>query len=213
MARAATAVRTDFDVEVGSRSPGYNLPQRVGRTMALPMFAMALIAFAAALAVGAVRADKISDGAAPDTIAALQHVDAGLMFIGFAAVFAAISFAIARILGQFRAGGGDVQEAAGRAVQTLRMPLTAKAFLALMMTAMMTILAAVVLHFVFAAGVENTVASLTQAEDRFVVLEAVRRIGVAIYLFALTLGLATIVQVLRFQTVRIRELPAEPVRS
>jgi len=177
------------------------------------MFTMALMAFPAALIVGAVRAGKISDQASPDTIATLQHVTAGLMFIGFAAVFAAISFAIARILGQFRKGGGDVQEAVGASVQTLRMPLTAKAFIGLMMMAMMTILAAVVLHFVFAAQVNDNPASLKLAEDRFVVLEAVRRIGVAVYLFAILLGLATIIQVLRFQAVRVRELARERGRG
>lgn len=204
--------RRDFDVEVGTRSPGYNLPQKVGRLLWLPMFAMAAMAFPAALIVGAVRAGKISDHASPDTIATLQHVTAGLMFIGFAAVFAAISFAIARILGQFRKGGGDVQEATGRSVQTLKMPLTAKAFLGLMMMAMMTLLAAVVLHFVFAAQVHDNPASLKLAEDRFVVLEAIRRIGVATYLFAITLGLATIIRVLRFQSVRVRELAREARR-
>jgi hypothetical protein len=212
-AKTPAATRRDFDIEVGTRSPGYNLPQKVGRLLWLPMFAMAAMAFPAALIVGAVRASKTSDHASPDTIMTLQHVTAGLMFIGFAAVFAAISFAIARILGQFRKGGGDVQEAAGRSVQTLKMPLTAKAFLAIMMIAMMTLLAAVVLHFVFAAQVHDNPASLKLAEDRFVVLEGIRRVGVAMYLFAITLGLATIIRVLRFQAVRIRELAREARRG
>lgn len=209
MAPSATTTRADFDIEVGTRSPGYNLPQRIGSALVLPMLAMALMAFVAALVVGIIRADEVSSGASADTVAALQHLDAGLMFIGFAAVFAAISFAIARILGQFRAGGGELQEASGRSVQTLRMPTTAKAFLMLMAMAMMIILTAVVLHFAFALDVGSSASSLTQAEDRFVVLEAIRRIGVAMYLFAITLGLATIVRVLRFQSVRIRELAAE----
>ena len=216
MATAATAaaVRSDFDVEVSARSLGYNLPQKLGRLMALPMLAMALMAFPAALVVGIVRSAKIhNQSATPDVIAQLQHVQAGLMFIGFATVFAAISFAIARILGQFRKGGGDVQEAAGRRVQTLRMPIMAKAFLALMMMAMMTILTAVALHFVFAVQIDNNPASLKLADDRMVVLEGVRRIGTAIYLFAIVLGLATIVHVLRFQAIRIRELARESVSS
>lgn len=208
------ASRRDFDVEVSTRSLGYNLPQRLGRIMVLPMWAMAIMAFPAALALGAVRSAKIHNhSATPDTLLTLQHVTAGLMFIGFAAVFAAISFAIARVLGQFRKGGGDVQEASGRGVQTLRMPLTAKVFLGLMMMAMMTLLAAVVLHFVFAAQVHNNPASLKLAEDRFVVLEGVRRIGVAMYLFAIILGLGTIIHVLRFQAVRIRELAREARRG
>jgi hypothetical protein len=135
------------------------------------------------------------------------------MFLGFASVFAAISFAIARILGQFRSGGGDVQAAAKRPVQTLRMPGTAKLFLGLTAVALMTIVVASVLHLVSAAGIENTPSSLADAEDRFVVLEGVRRMGIAVFLIAILLGLATIIRVLRFQAVRMRELPSEePVR-
>lgn len=208
----AATLRT-FDVETSRRSLGYNLPQRVGRALWAPMLAMALMAFPAGVILGIIRADEISTGGAADTIAALKHVQAGVMFIGFASVFAAISFAIARILGQFRDGGGRLQEASGRVVETLKMPLTAKVFLGTMMMAMMTILVAVVLHFVFAADISNTAASLELSEERFTVLEGVRRIGVAMYLVAIAFGLATIVHVLRFQSIRVRELPdEEPAR-
>lgn len=70
------------------------------------------------------------------------------------------------------------------------------------------ILAAVVLHFVFRGG---------RGEHRLLAHagggpvrrhEAVSRVGVAIYLLAITLGLATIVQVAPFQSIRIRELAA-----
>src|SRR5579859_367041 len=201
------ASRPDFDVEISPRSLGYNLPQRVGRTMWLPMFALAAIAFPAALIVGSIRASKIHDhSATPDTLWALMHLSAGLMTIGFAAVFAAVSFAIARILGQFRNGGGDVQEAIGARVQTLRMPWTVKVFLGVMMMAMVTLVTAAILAFVFASQVHDNSASLKLAEDRDVVLEGIRRIGIALNLFAITFGLATIITVLRFQAVRTREL-------
>jgi hypothetical protein len=177
------------------------------------MLAMAVMTFPAALVVGIVRASKISDGASPATVEELKHVGAGLMFLAFASVFAAISFAIARILGQFRTGGGEVQEAAGRIVQTLKMQLTAKLFLGLMAMAMMTLLATVALHFAFAADITNTPASLKLAEQRFVVLEGVRRASIATYLLAIVLGLASIIQVLRFQAVRLRQLPAEAPRA
>lgn len=205
--------RRAFEIEASTRSLGRNLPQRIGRVLVLPMLAMAAMAFPAALAVGIVRASKVSDGASPATIAELTHVGAGLMFLGFAAVFAAIAFAIARILGEFRNGGGEVQEAAGRTVQTLKMPLTGKVFLGAMAMAMMTLLAAVVLHFVFAADITSSPTSLEDAEQRFVVLEGVRRAGIATYLLSIVLGLATIIQVLRFQAVRIRQLPGEAPRS
>jgi hypothetical protein len=207
------AINEAFDVETSARSLGRNLPQRLGRRLWLPMLLMGLMAFPVGLVLGFLQADEIADGGSAVTIQQLRHIGAGVMFIGFASVFAAISFAIARILGEFRQGGGDVQEAAGRTVQTLRMPLTAKLFLGAMAVAMTTVLTAVVLHFVFAADIANTPASLEDSEQRFIVLEGIRRIGVAIYLIAITLGLGTIIHVLRFQSIRIRQLVSEPRAS
>jgi hypothetical protein len=129
------------------------------------------------------------------------------MFVGFAGVFAAISFAIARILGVFRDGGGRVQETLGVRVHTLKMPTTAKAFIGRMMMAMMAILVAVVVHFITAAGTAAGTISLADSETAAIVLEAVRRLGVAVYLVAIALGLASITTVLRFQAIRLRELP------
>lgn len=205
--------RRTFAVETGTRSPGFALPHRAGRLLWLPMLVMALGLLGAGMAVGAVRSAKIASGEAADTIAALQHVQAGLMFLGFAAVFSAIAFAIARILGQFRSGGGEVQAAAGRSVQTLRMPLTGKIFLGLMMAAFATLAVASVLHLVIAAGIDPSASSLADAEERFVLLEGARRLGVAVFLLAILLGLATIVSVLRFQAARIRQLPGEEPRA
>jgi hypothetical protein len=201
-----------FDVEVTPRSPGYNLPQRAGIKLWLPMLVMALMAFPAAVILGIIRADEISTGGSAETIETLRQVQVGAMMIGFASVFAAVSFAIARILGQFRKGGGDLQEASGRRVVTLKMPVTAKVFLATMMMAMMTLLGAAVLHFVFAADVSSTTASLELSAERFTVLEGVQRVGIAMYLVAITFGLATIAQVLRFQSSRVRELATEEPR-
>lgn len=206
---AASATHASFNTVASTRSLGRNMPQRIGHMLWAPMLAMALMAFAAGFVLAAIRANEIADAGGADTIAQLEHVSTGFMFLGFAAVFAAISFAIARILGEFRAGGGEVQEATGRTVQTPKMPLTAKAFIVLMAMAMMTLVAAVILHFIFAADIEATATSLEDAEQRAVVLSGVRRIAVGVYLFAILLGLATIVQVLRFQSIRIRELPRE----
>jgi hypothetical protein len=122
-------------------------------------------------------------------------------------VFAAISFAVARILGVFRDGGGRVQETLGVKVHTLKMPATAKAFVGLMMMAMMAILVAVVIHFVTAVGTAAGTISVADSESTAIALEAVRRLGVAVYLVAIALGLATITKVLRFQAIRLRELP------
>ena len=48
--------------------------------------------------------------------------------------------------------------------------------------------------------------SLEDAELWSLRLEAIRRLGVAIYLLSFLQGLATIIRVLRFQSLRMREL-------
>lgn len=206
-----TAGRRDdeFAVLTSPRSLGLTLPQRLGRALWLPMLATALMGFTAALVAGIVRADAIATGGSPTTIAALGHLVPGLMFMGFAAVFAAISFAIARILGAFRNGGGEVQETLTAQVQTLRRPWTATAFITGMVMAMMILVIAVVLHLVAAAAIAGGSASaLASAEEWAIQLEAARRIGVATYLLSIVLGLASIVTVLRFQAVRLHEIAA-----
>lgn len=204
--------QTKLNYRVSDRAPGHNLPQSMGRRLWAPMFAMAIMAWPVALVLAGVRAAEIAS-ASPDpaTVARLGQIVPGVMFIGFLAVFAAVSFAIARILGAFRKGGGEVQEAAGRQVHTLNMPVSAKAFLALMMMAMMAVGVAVALHFLVAAAVG--VWSESSIGQWSIVLEAVRRIGVALYLVAITLGLGTIITVLRFQAARFRQLDGEPARN
>lgn len=46
-----------------------------------------------------------------------------------------------------------------------------------------------------------------KAEQWGIWLEAVRRFGVALYLVAIAFGLASIIRVLRFQAIRVNELP------
>lgn len=147
------AHRPEFDVQRSAVSPGYNTVQKVARVMVLPSLAMGAMAIAGGLGIAIARAAEITNDGAAATIAQLQHVGQGLLFIGLAFLFAGISFAIARILGAFRQGGGDIQHAAGRTVEVLKRPLTAWAFLALMMMAMMTLLTTSVMHFVFAADI------------------------------------------------------------
>lgn len=205
-----TSNRSDFHVELTTHGLGATLPQRIGRLLWAPMLAMALMALPIGLAAGVAQASLVAGGGDAALIAALGHLGPAAMFTGFAAVFAAISFAIARILGVLRSGGGQVQESAGRAVQTLRTPVTAWAFIGLMAMAMMTILAGVAGHVVVGATIlGGDATALAQSESWAIWFEAIRRIGIAIYLVSIALGLATIVEVLLFQSIRLRELPAE----
>lgn len=204
----------EFEAEVSQRGPGMNLPQSMGRRLWLPMFLMAIMAFPAALILAVVRASLVADGTSAATAAALGQVVPAVAFVGFTSVFSAIVFAIARILGAFRVGGGAVQETAGRRVLTMAMPATAKAMIVLMMMAMMMLVFAIVAHVVLAVVVGNAVldgdaATVTTVASWSTWLEGVRRLGVAVYLLSIAFGLATIVNVIRFQSRRIRELAEE----
>lgn len=195
------------DLLVTDQGLGYTLPHKMGTRLWGPMFAMAIMAFPVALILAFVRAATIADAAGTGDLedaARLGHLVAGFGFIGFGAVFAAISFAIARILGRFRKGGGEVQEAAGTEVHTLKMPIPARVFMAFMAMGMMAIFGAVVLHFVAAAAVGTW--SLESVARWGEVLEAVRRLGVGLYLFGIAVGLGTIITVVRFQTLRLAQL-------
>lgn len=200
----------DFNVEVSDHNLGLNLPQRVGSRLWLPMLLMGLMAFPIAIILGAIRADAVSDGDA-NTAVVLAHVTPGVMFIGFLSIFSAIVFAIARILGAFREGAGGVQEASGRRVLTLVMPMSAKLMLALMMMGMMMLLFGIVAEFVLAVNADGAGASDLQTIDSWGTwVEGVRRLGVAVYLLSFSLGLYTIVNVIRLQSRRIRDLGDEP---
>ena len=164
----ATATRTrdritygEFKAQVSRRNLGMNLPQQLGRRLWLPMFLMGLMAFPAAFILAAIRGSLIAGGAATtsdaSTIAVRGQLVPAVQFIGFMGILSAITFAIARILGAFREGGGSVQESTGRRVLTLVMPYTARAMLALMMMVMMLLLFTIVTHFVLATVVGDAV--------------------------------------------------------
>jgi len=201
-----TATINDFTTETTSKAPDRIMPQKAGDKLWRPMFIMALMGFAVGMILAIVRSNLVSAGDDPLQVAALGQYIPAAMFFGFAAVFGAISFAIAKILGEFRVGGGSVQEAVGGDVKTLKMPGTAKAFIVLMAMAMMIILAAVVLHVV--AGINIGAGDWTeiQAEQWTIWLEAARRFGTVLYLFAIMLGLVTIAKVIRYQTFRLRQV-------
>ena len=207
--RPTPVSRTDGFKVVGSdHSLGYNLPQRMGRKLWLPMFVMALMGWAVGFILAIVEAG--TDRAQVDDLQTLSHLVPAFMFIGFLGIFAAITFAVARILGEFRRGGGEVQDAAGGRVQTLKMPGTAKAMLALMMMGMMIMAAGVATNFVAAGTFDGSnAADIIDSAKYGAAGSGLRRMGVVTYLTGIAFGLATIIEVLRFQATRIAELAAE----
>lgn len=197
----------DFHVVASDDALDLNLPQRMAERLWAPMFAMGVIGLAVGLAVAIARANEVASGGDPATLARLGHVQAGITFLGFTGIFSAIVFVIARILGVFRTGGGQVQQAVHGEVQTLRMPATARAMVALMAMAMMALVGSVIAHLVAAGVVVGAAeADLLRAEQWAITLEGIRRLGVSLYLLSIALGLATILHVLRFQSVRVGEL-------
>ena len=196
----------DFTTETTSKAPDRNVPQKAGKALWAPMFAMSLMGFAIGMGLAISRANMISNGDDPLQIAAFGQYIPAAMFFGFAMVFAAISFAIAKILGEFRVGGGSVQAAANSDVKTLKMPATAKGFLVGMMMAMMILLTAVVLHVFAGIAIADGGVDPILAEQWTIWLEAARRIGTVLYLFSIMLGLITIVKVIHYQTFRIRQI-------
>lgn len=202
---AAPSRNDEFRTVTSARGLGYNVPQKMGRAFWAPMFAMALSFWAVGFVLSIIEAGTSRDDLA--TLQDLSNLVPAFMFIGFGSVFAAITFAVARILGAFRKGGGEVQEAVGGEVQTLKMPLTAKAMLALMMMGMMVMAVGIAFNFA-AAGEYNGVAEadIIDSARLSAAAEGLRRLGVALYLTGIAFGLGTIITVLRFQAVRIREL-------
>jgi hypothetical protein len=97
----------------------------------------------------------------------------------------------------------------------LKRPLTAWAFLGLMMMGMMTVLASAVLHVVWGFDVHShaTATQLALSAKRYTALAGAERLGIGMYLTAIAFGLASIIHVLRFQAKRIRELPGEPAQA
>jgi len=193
-----------FHAVESKHSLGYNVPQKAGRRLWLPMFIMALMGWTVGIILAIVEA--ATDRSDLDTLQNLSHLVPAFMFVGFLGVFSAITFAIARILGEFRRGGGEVQETAGSEVQTLEMPGTAKAMLGFMMMGMMVMLAGIITNFVGAAAFTGVPADFVDSTSTAAAASGLRRMGVALYLTGIAFGLGTIIEVLRFQAIRIREV-------
>lgn len=206
--RTKTALKTvprtdDFHVVGSTTGLGYNTPQKMGRRLWLPMFALALMGWAAGFILAIIEAG--TDRSEVADLQTLSHLVPAFMFVGFLGVFSAITFAIARILGEFRKGGGEVQQISGAHVQTLKMPPTAKAMLGLMMMGMMVMTAGIITNFV-GAGLGTSATDLLDSARYGAVGAGLRRLGTVLYLTGIAFGLATIIEVLRFQAVHIIEV-------
>ncbi len=204
--------------------PGLTLPQTVVGRLWAPATVMGLALVATAFALAATRSQMSVDLSEEFTpvrkanLEVLGQLIPGFMFLGLGMIFAAISFAIARILGIFRTGGGVVQQGIGKGIKTPLRPVTVMIFLAGMMMAMMVLVFTFVGHIYAAtqahdawinatsAGIAGNEAALGRAETWGTWLEGLRRFAVGLYLTSIAFGLATIIKAIGFLTLRMKEL-------
>ena len=174
---------------------------------------------------------EIRDGADANLIDKRQFIEfanvwlPGFQLLGVGLILSAITFSLANILGVFRAGGVQVQKAFGKEPQTLTPPITAKLFPMFMMMGLMILIANLIVAVIIGAIAwdvyGNSVAEINAAApgssllgDQGTVnsykawLEPFKFVGLATILVGISLAVHTILQVIRFQGQRIRELAA-----
>lgn len=223
---AVIARQREGEYIVSDRSLGRLLPQTMGHYLWAPMLAMGFMSLVVAFVLGIVRSQMAVDlsegftGLKQANVETVSQLIPGFMFLGLGFILAGVSFTIARILGVLRSGGGSIQEAVGGRVKTPVMPWTAWVFLMFMMMGTMTLVFTFVGHIytaVQAHGAWINATSLGGADLPFLGraetwgawLEGTRRLGVALLLFGIGHAMATIIGVLRFQSVRIKEMADE----
>ena len=142
-------------------------------------------------------------------------------FLGLGMLLGGVTFLLATILGALRTGGGRVQEALGVDVKIIKPPMTAKAFPMFMMMGMMILMVALVVSIPTSVlsydywnhsiatqlnpstgGLLNDLGTINAIK---LWLEPLKFVGMAFLFTGIGLALATIVQVLRWQSSRLWE--------
>jgi len=217
--------------------------QKMAGMMWAPMLLMGLMIVFASLGLSVVKANFASDyfgvtkavreaAAAPAyLIDKRQFIEfanvwlPGLQLLGIGLILSAITFSLANILGVFRVGGVQIQQAFGKEPQTLTRPITGMLFPMMMMMGLMILIANLIVAVIIGAIAwdvyGNSVAEINAAApgssllgDQGTVnsfkawLEPFKFVGLATILVGISVAVHTILQVIRFQGQRIRELAA-----
>lgn len=172
---------------------------RMASTLWLPVLAMGAMALAAGLVIGLVAADAT---AGTESFRRLSAWSQGTLFLGEGLLLSGISFLLGTVLASLRRAGGEIQASVGAVVKTLRMPVAAKAFIALMATGMMMAVAQFVLYVVAAAQAAD--ATTFAAWSTW--LGPFRETALGVLLAGIVLALFAISKVLAFQFGRITQL-------
>jgi len=211
-----------FSINIGRKATGQTFIHKVANYMWLPMLAMGLMVLASTQVAGIFQADLASDtfpGTASDRadLETLKVLQPGVIFLGVAFLLSGISFLLASVLGAIRWGGGEIQEKHASEVHTPRMPYTAWAFLALMMTGLTLefaslgfhIYAAVQVHDYYITAVPPDASALHvlgRAETVLSYAAPLRMVGIGFLLAGIVSALYTIGNVLRFQFDRVTSI-------
>ena len=213
--------------------------QRMAGVMWVPMLLMGLMIVFAGLGLSVVKANFASDYFGAEK--GIREVQANFidkrqfieftnvwlpsfLLLGIGFILAAITFSLANILGVFRIGGVQIQQAFGKEPQTLTPPITAMLFPMFIMLGLMILIVHLIIAVVVGAIAWDVygepVAAINAAEsgstfrDQGTVntfktwLEPFKFVGLATILVGISLAVHTILQVIRFQGQRIRELAA-----
>ncbi len=140
-------------------------------------------------------------------------------FLGLGMLLGGITFLLATILGALRVGGGGVQARLGAEVRIPKPPMTAKLFLMFMVMGMMILIASLVVAVVTAFLAydywnHSIATQLNPSESGLLAdlgtinaiklwLAPFKFVGMALLFSGIGLALATIVQVLRWQSKRL----------
>ncbi|RLE11833.1 MAG: hypothetical protein DRJ28_10075 [Actinobacteria bacterium] len=193
-------VDTDYGPATVTKAPPATLPiHKMARTMWFPMLVMGPMLVAAGVVTSIVWSNNIGTETGITAAAWTQ----GLQFLGEGLVLAGISFLLGSILGSLRKGGGEVQQALGLNVTTLKMPSTAKAFVAFMAAGLMVSMVQFGLYLY-----TLTFDTLAEVTPWWTWLGPFRELGLALLLTGIVLALVTIANVLGFQFSRIRTIVA-----
>jgi hypothetical protein len=197
-------IKTAYGPAVAAAGVPKTLPiHKMARTSWAPMLAMGYMLVLAGFIASLVWTANIGTSTGLDA----QAWTAGLQFLGEGFLLAGISFLLGSILASLREGGGEVQHALGLTVKTLKMPTTAKVFVALMMMGVMLAVAQFVLYLVVAYG-DGGSRSLQSYQAWLAWLGPLREVSLGLLLSGIVMALVTIGNVLGFQFDRIKEIVA-----
>ena len=197
---ATGPLRTEFGSAIVTREPPELLPiHRMARLMWRPMLAMGAMALTTGLVSSVVWAGQTPATESAREAAAFTQ---GIEFLGEALLLSGIAFLLGTILAGLREGGGEVQSSLGLPVTTLKMPVTAKAFVVLMAMGLMAGIAQFV-GYLFAIGAAGETASFSSWMNW---LGPFRELSLGLILAGIVLALVTIGNVLAFQFDRVKSI-------